>query len=99
VIGERGWPTPASHPDTLRGYVHNLGHGVGHELHELPSFRKESGLEGMLAAGDVFTLEPGIYEPEAGWAGRGEDLYRLGGDGLERLTELPRDLDPGAYGF
>ncbi len=97
-IGERGWPTPVSDPGTLRGYVHNLGHGVGHELHELPSFRKESGIEGMLDAGDVFTLEPGIYEPEAGWAVRVEDLWFLGAAGLERLTGLPRDLDPRAYG-
>lgn len=97
AIAARGWPTPVSHPDTRRGYVHNLGHGVGHELHELPSFRKESGIEGVLAAGDVFTLEPGIYEPEAGWAVRVEDLFHLGEDGLERLTELPRGLDPREY--
>lgn len=97
AIAARGWPTPVSHPDTLRGYVHNLGHGLGHELHELPSFRKESGIEGVLAPGDVLTLEPGIYEPEAGWAVRVEDLFHLGEEGLERLTELPRGLDPRGY--
>jgi len=97
VLGERGIPTPISDPDTTRGYVHNLGHGVGYELHEHPSFRKESAEEGVLGVGDVLTLEPGVYEPGEGWGVRVEDLYWLGPDGLERLTELPRELDPRAY--
>jgi Xaa-Pro aminopeptidase len=94
VIGERGWPTPISDPDTTRGYVHNLGHGVGFELQEYPSFRKETGAEGLLATGDVFTLEPGLYDPDAGWAVRVEDLMHLGADGPEVLTPLPYELDP-----
>jgi Xaa-Pro aminopeptidase len=97
VLEERGIPTPVSHPDTTRGYVHNLGHGVGYELHEHPSFRKESAEEGILGIGDVFTLEPGVYEPDEGWGVRVEDLYWLGAGGLERLTDLPRELDPRAY--
>lgn len=97
VFDRRGWPTPISDPDATRGYVHNLGHGVGWELHETPSFRKQSGAEGLLEEADVFTLEPGLYEPEQGWAVRVEEMYRLGADGPERLVELPRDLDPRAY--
>ena len=97
VFEERGYATPVSVPDTTHGYVHNLGHGVGYELHELPSFRKESGAEGVLGMGDVLTLEPGLYEPELGWGVRVEDLFWLGEAGLERLTDLPRELDPRAY--
>jgi Xaa-Pro aminopeptidase len=94
---EAGYPTPISHPETLRGYVHNLGHGVGFELHEQPLFKKAAGAEGVLAPGDVFTLEPGLYDPEAGYGVRLEDLVFLGPDGLENLTPLPYDLDPRAW--
>lgn len=93
-----GWETPITHPSTPRGYVHGLGHGVGYELHEFPSFRQHAGEEGMLEVGDVFTLEPGLYDPEAGWAVRLEDLHHLGSEGLEILTPLPYALDPRAWG-
>jgi Xaa-Pro aminopeptidase len=91
---EAGYATPLRQPGTTTGYVHNLGHGTGYELHELPIFRKMAGAEGVLAEGDVFTLEPGIYDPAAGYGVRLEDLCYLGPDGLEILTPLPYDLDP-----
>ena len=94
-----GIPTPISTPGTERGYVHNLGHGVGFDLHEQPIFRKAAGAEGVLRQGDVFTLEPGLYEPAAGGFGvRLEDLVYLGPEGLENLTPLPYELDPRAWG-
>ena len=93
-----GYPTTLSHPGTASGYVHNLGHGVGFELHEYPSFRRETGAEGLLAEGDVFTLEPGLYDPEAGFGVRVEDLLVLGPEGVEVLAPLPYDLDPRAWG-
>jgi len=99
LLADRGWPTPVDAPGTLRGYVHNLGHGVGYELHELPSF-KEGAAEGdgRLAAGDVITLEPGLYEPgEGGFGVRLEDLVVLDETGAENLTPLPYDLDPRAW--
>jgi Xaa-Pro aminopeptidase len=89
-----GFPTPISDPNTIRGYVHNLGHGVGFDLHEQPVFRKVSGAEGVLREGDVFTLEPGLYEPAEGYGVRLEDLLHLGPGGLENLTPLPYGLDP-----
>lgn len=97
-LGGLGYPTPLSHPGTLRGYVHGLGHGVGYELHELPVFTRDSGADGVLAAGDVLTIEPGLYEPEAGWAVRVEDLHWLDPDGrLQVLTPLPTGLDPRSW--
>lgn len=97
-LGECGWPNQISHPGTTRGYVHNLGHGIGYELHDLPSFREKAPIEdAYLEAGDVITLEPGLYEPEEGWAVRLEDLVIVGEDGLENLTSLPYDLDPRAW--
>jgi Xaa-Pro aminopeptidase len=51
----------------------------------------------VLRQGDVFTLEPGLYDPAAGWGVRLEDLVYLGSGGLEDLTPLPYDLDPRAW--
>ncbi len=96
-LAAAGYRTPLGQPGTLTGYVHNLGHGVGYELHELPIFRQVSGAEGVLATGDVFTLEPGLYDPGAGYGVRLEDLFHLAAGGLERLTPLPYDLDPRCY--
>ncbi len=92
-----GYPTPLTHPRTTSGYVHGLGHGVGFELHEYPSFRETAGSEGMLETGDVFTLEPGLYDPEAGWGVRIEDLCSLSDGGLVNLTPVPYALDPRAW--
>ena len=82
----------------MRGYVHGLGHGVGYELHELPSFRRSAGdAEGTFETGDLFTLEPGLYDPEGGWGVRLEDLCRLAPAGVENLTPAPYALDPRAW--
>ncbi|HXO21727.1 MAG TPA: M24 family metallopeptidase, partial [Thermoanaerobaculia bacterium] len=99
-LGAAGYPTPVGHPGTTSGYVHGLGHGVGYELHEYPSFRQRTGAEGLLEEGDVFTLEPGLYEPQGeggGWGVRLEDLVALGPEGPENLTPLPYGLDPRAW--
>ncbi len=94
-----GYATPLTDPGTTVGYVHGLGHGVGYELHEEPSFRKETGKDGLLAERDVFTLEPGLYDPspDGGYGIRLEDLFWLGPDGLDNLTPLPYELDPRAW--
>jgi len=42
-------------------YGHGTGHGFGLEIHELPFLKPES--KGKLKAGDVLTIEPGIYLP------------------------------------
>ncbi len=92
----RGYPTPLSHPGTLSGYVHGLGHGVGFELHEQPSFKRHAEKAGTLATGDVFTLEPGLYDPDpaTGFGIRLEDLFFLAEGGAENLTPLPYTMDP-----
>lgn len=92
-----GYATLHTDAQTTTGFVHTLGHGVGHELHEEPGFRAEPEDGGRLEVGDVFTLEPGLYDPDAGWGLRLEDLVWLGPDGPENLTPLPYDLDPHAW--
>jgi Xaa-Pro aminopeptidase len=94
---DAGHATPIHDEGSRQGYVHGLGHGVGYELHELPSFARGAGEEGTLAEGDVFTLEPGLYEPDAGWGVRVENLLLMGARRAETLTPLPYDLDPRAW--
>ena len=92
-----GFLVPDSNPGNKSGYFHLLGHGVGYELHELPSFRKSGPGTGELAAGDVVTIEPGLYDPDAGWGVRLEDLLVVTHDGSRNLTPLPYALDPRAW--
>ncbi len=72
------------------GYFHSLGHGVGLDVHEQPGLAR-AGEE--LLAGDVVTLEPGLYR--RGWGGcRLEDLVVVTETGAENLTQYPYDLEP-----
>ena len=72
------------------GFFHSLGHGVGLEVHELPSMGR-SGQE--LVPGDVITIEPGLYR--SGYGGlRLEDIVLVTKDGYELLTDYPYDLTP-----
>jgi Xaa-Pro aminopeptidase len=70
-------------------FTHSLGHGVGLEVHETPSLSPKS--IGSLAAGDVVTIEPGIYL--AGKYGcRIEDMVAIQEDGIINFTSSTKDL-------
>ena len=69
---------------------HGLGHGVGVEVHEAPSLRAESG-ETRLQAGNVVTVEPGIYLEGLGGV-RIEDLLIVTNEGSEVLTTTSKQL-------
>ena len=71
-----------------RFFTHSTGHGVGMETHEMP--RLARGEKTRLQAGNVVTVEPGVYLE--GWGGiRIEDTIFVGPDGPEVLTPAPKD--------
>jgi len=73
------------------GFFHSLGHGVGLEVHEAPGMGRNS--KKPLVAGDVVTVEPGLYR--AGYGGvRLEDIVLVTEGGAEVLTDYPYDLEP-----
>jgi Xaa-Pro aminopeptidase len=69
--------------------LHGLGHGVGLEVHELPVLRQTAA--GKLAAGNVVTVEPGVYLPGRGGV-RIEDLAVVTEDGADVLSGFGKDL-------
>jgi Xaa-Pro aminopeptidase len=70
-------------------FGHGLGHGVGLEVHEEPRVSQRS--EDLLEAGEVVTIEPGIYLPGE-FGVRIEDLVVVSDDGHRNLSGLPKDL-------
>jgi Xaa-Pro aminopeptidase len=68
---------------------HHTGHAIGLRYHEGPFLDRGDDTE--LRAGMVFTVEPGLYA--AGLGGfRHSDTIAITADGVEWLTDYPRDL-------
>lgn len=73
---------------------HSTGHGVGLDVHEKPELRGPS--TDVLAAGDVVTVEPGLYKLDLGGV-RIEDTGMVTASGFRNFTTLTRSLDPKDY--
>ncbi|MEM2089031.1 MAG: Xaa-Pro peptidase family protein [Thermoproteota archaeon] len=64
-------------------FAHGLGHGVGLDIHESPGISPSNTEE--LKAGNVITIEPGVYMPGVGGV-RIEDTYLITDSGPVKLT-------------
>ncbi len=71
-------------------FGHGVGHGVGLEIHEAPRLSRTAS-EQPLRAGNVVTIEPGVYLPGR-FGVRIEDLLVVGENGGEALNGLPKEL-------
>ena len=83
IIGDAGYG---------KAFGHSLGHGVGMFIHEKPNLSPRADESLLLQAGNVVTVEPGIYL--AGKFGcRIEDMILINPDGsVYNFTHSPKDL-------
>lgn len=71
------------------GFFHGTGHGVGLEIHESPRISPRGD---TLVAGQVVTVEPGLYYPQLGGV-RLEDMVVVREGGCQNLTRHPCRLE------
>jgi Xaa-Pro aminopeptidase len=74
----------------MEGFFHGTGHGLGLDIHEAPRIGATS--RGKLIAGQVVTVEPGLYYPEIGGV-RLEDVALVTTNGAKNLTRFEKVLE------
>ncbi len=88
---ERGYPVVKDNPNTIDGYIHALGHGVGLAVHEPPYMG--IGDKDILSKGNVFAIEPSLIDTNRELAVRIEDTFYINNDGKAvSITAVPYDL-------
>jgi Xaa-Pro aminopeptidase len=71
------------------GFIHGTGHGIGLEIHEMPRIGR---IKCPLVAGNVVTVEPGLYYPGIGSV-RLEDVVVITENGCRNLNSFPKELE------
>ena len=72
-------------------FDHHLGHGIGMFPHEAPHLNPR--WQDVFEVGDVFTAEPGLYNPHQLRAGmRIENDYVVTENGVRNLTPFAMEL-------
>ena len=84
-----GFETRWTPPGRESGFIHSVGHGVGLDVHESPGLRNEPG---RLSAGNVVTVEPGLYLPGRGGV-RIEDTVAITPTGHKILARIAYGLE------
>ena len=85
--GERGKGERDADGGRWSGFFHGTGHGLGLDLHESPRFGAAK-----LKAGQVFTIEPGLYIPGLGGV-RHEDVALITPKGYKLLSRIAKPLE------
>jgi Xaa-Pro aminopeptidase len=75
-------------PPTFCSMPHGTGHGIGLDVHEPPLLDRNGA---VLLAGDVVTIEPGLYSHALGGV-RIEDMVVVTEVGCENFNSLPEGL-------
>lgn len=88
-FAQQGYRT-GRHGGRMEGFFHGTGHGLGLEIHEAPRLGQFS--TGTLVAGQVVTVEPGLYYPEIGGV-RLEDVALVTQKGARNLTRFEKCLE------
>lgn len=65
-------------------FVHSLGHGFGSQIHECPFIGPKS--NDLFYEGQVFTIEPGVYDSKKGYGIRIEDDFLIKNNKIVPLT-------------
>jgi Xaa-Pro aminopeptidase len=86
LFAKRGYPTETRRGRRV-GFFHGTGHGLGLEIHEYPRLQKV-----ILKAGQVVTVEPGLYYPGLGGV-RLEDVVVVTKTGHKMLSRFPKQLE------
>ena len=86
----QGYRTGPGKSGRMEGFFHGTGHGLGLEIHEAPRVGATS--TGNLAAGQVVTVEPGLYYPEIGGV-RLEDVALITKTRPRNLTRFEKCLE------
>lgn len=92
TLKEHGYeyvPGNAEHDPEVPAMRHGTGHGIGLDVHE-PILLSVDGEE--ILAGEVFTVEPGLYSSTIGGV-RVEDMAHVTESGAEILSPLYEGLD------
>lgn len=92
ALKEHGYeyiPGNEQHDPEVPAMRHGTGHGIGLDVHE-PILLSVDGEE--ILAGEVFTVEPGLYSSTLGGV-RVEDMAHVTNDGAEVLSPLYEGLD------
>lgn len=87
VFDARGFHTVVG-KGRAEGFTHSLGHGVGLDIHEVPSLGP---VRARLRAGNVVTVEPGLYYRDTGGV-RIEDTVLVTARGFRYLAKCPKTL-------
>lgn len=88
LFKREGYKTGRVH-GRMQGFFHGTGHGVGLDIHEFP---RVGGVVETLKAGQVVTVEPGLYYWGVGGV-RLEDTVVVQRHGIKNLTVYPKVLE------